>query len=219
MALAARFIEKSMFHSIGNFVFSCWRLYDGVPSKHWSSSMDFSLFRICSTREAEGNSNLNMNSFWRWWESMSTPQLMALGWQMNASVRETVTLETGKNIHGCFAATDESVEFSVSPTLTSTFSPLSSWRVASSSASFPDIISVSSSINHITTLIAMQIPSLSSLQRWQTSRLHSQFCIINYSARRREGFHGCRRQSFAISLYRPLLDTIAAARLLVISVI
>lgn len=80
MALATQFIEKSIFHSIVNWMFFlCWRLYDLVPSKHWSSSMKLSLFRICWARAAKGNHNLNLNSTRRWWKSMSAPRLMALG--------------------------------------------------------------------------------------------------------------------------------------------
>lgn len=158
------------------------------------------------------NLNLNMNSFWRWWESMSTPQLMALGWQMNASVRDAAKLDTGKTFTVGSLRETKVTNFQCHRQKHEFYWLPLSRRVASWSAHFPDIISVSSSINHITTLLQCKSRlCLPSNGGKRVSCIHNFASSIIQQEREREGFHGCRRQLFAISLYRPLLGTIAVA--------
>lgn len=147
----------------------------------------------------EENLNSNMNSFWRWWESMSTPQLMAPALPMDAWVRG---MRPGETFIRCVRRKCRifSVNDKTWIQLTSTFFP-SSWRAASSSAYFPDFISVSSSINHITTLLHCK--SRLCLVSNGGKRVS---CIWNFASsiiqRRRGSFHGVSKTigcDFALS--------------------
>lgn len=226
MALAAQFIEKSIFHSIGNEVFLLlaplwWNAFKALIQFDGA----FLVPHLSSASKAKGNQNLNSNSFRRWWESMSTPWLMALGagrWMLRSGAR--LLSRPGGGFTLRLTTQDVSVDYSVSTTktwiqLTSTFFPLELTR-RFLKWPLPRLHrSVVFDQSHNDDSFALQISSLSSLPTVASEcLLHLQLCIINYSASERD-FTGCRRQLFAISLYRPLLDTIAVIPPLVISVI
>lgn len=143
-------------------------------------------------------------------------------WMLRSGARLLSRLGGGFTLR--LTTQDESVDYSVSTTktwiqLTSTFFPLELTR-RFLKWPLPRLHrSVVFDQSHNDDSFAMQISSLSSLPTVASEcLLHLQLCIINYSASERD-FTGCRRQLFAISLYRPLLDTIAVIPPLVISVI